>query len=59
MGNICKSNMCNHENNVLTHATHVLGNIMHGRMLLVPMNQRILNKINRDRNIKRQNCFHD
>ena len=50
--------ICNHENNVpsrLHHngfvATHALGHMMYGYTLLVPMNQRVLNKQNKERNI--------
>ena len=32
-------------------ATHALGHIMHGYTLLVPMNQRVLNKQSKERNI--------
>ena len=32
-------------------ATHALGNMMYGSTLLVPMNQRVLNKQSKERNI--------
>ena len=32
-------------------ATHALGYMMHGYTLLVPINQRVLNKPNKERNI--------
>ena len=32
-------------------ATHALGHIMYGYTLLVPMNQRVLNKLSKERNI--------
>ena len=32
-------------------ATHALGHMMYGYTLLVPMNQRVLNKKNKERNI--------
>ena len=31
--------------------THALGHIMHGYTLLVPMNQRVLNKLSKNGNI--------
>ena len=32
-------------------ANHALGNIMYGYTLLVPMNQRVLNKLSKEHNI--------
>ena len=32
-------------------ATHALGHMMHGFTLLVPMNQRVLNKLSKEGNI--------
>ena len=32
-------------------ATHALGHLMYGYILLVPMNQRVLNKLNKEHNI--------
>ena len=32
-------------------ATHALGHMMYGYTLLVPMNQRVLNKLRKERNI--------
>ena len=32
-------------------ATHALGHMMYGYTLLVPMNQRVLNKLNKEHNI--------
>ena len=50
--------VCNPENNVLYRlspkwlvATNALGQIMHGYTLLVPVNERVLNKPNKERNI--------
>ena len=40
--------ICNHENNV---ATHALGHMMYDSTLLVPMNQRVLNKQSKEHNI--------
>ena len=34
-------------------ATHALGHMMYGSTLLVPMNQRVLNKQSKERNISR------
>ena len=36
-------------------ATHVLGHMMYGYTLLVPMNQRVLNKISKEHNISGHN----
>ena len=50
--------ICNHENNVPSRlspqwfvATHALGHMIYGYTLLVPMNQRVLNKQSKERNI--------
>ena len=42
-------------------ATHALGHMMYGYTLLVPMNQRVLNKQSKERNISGHDfsCFHD
>ena len=32
-------------------ATHALGHIMYGYTLLVPMNQRVLNKLSKEHNV--------
>ena len=34
-------------------ATHALGHMMYGYTFLVPMNQRVLNKQSKERNIRR------
>ena len=39
-------------------ATHALGHMMYGSTLLLPMNQRVLNKQSKERNIS-GHCFHD
>ena len=38
--------------------THALGHMMYGYTLLVPMNQRVLNKPSKEHNW-RAHCFHD
>ena len=37
-------------------ATHALGHMMYGYTLLVPMNQRVLNKQSKERNISGHGC---
>ena len=37
-------------------ATHALGHMMYGYTLLVPMNQRVFNKLNKERNISGHKC---
>ena len=37
-------------------ATHALGHMMYGYTLLLPMNQRVLNKLNKEHNISVIKC---
>ena len=51
--------ICNHENKMCPPsyhhngfvATHELGHMMYGYTLLVPVNQKVLNKLNKEHNI--------